>query len=642
MSEFDSRTDGQLLAAFTDNNDQVAFAALVERHGPMVHGICTRILGDRDEAQDATQAVFLALARKAASLKRDPSVGGWLHVVASRLAINLRRDRICRQRHEEKAMEEREDAAAVPVDARLFRSEVDVAIGAMPEKYRQPLVLFHLEEHSLEQTARRLGLNVSTVGNRLARAREMLRAKLVRRGVEVGSVGALTTLLSAESGAAVLPATFVSATVKAASLAAAGKLAAGVGTGVVSTNVAALTKGACNMLFWSSVKTAAVITAAAIAAGGAGVTAYVAVAREQASSASQSAASQPKRAGAQHSLDRQATPAELTRGEKVLVSFNKWGAFIGPNPREEDLARARKAVHEEIAAAVTKAGADIVRVCGESVSGVAGREYSAMMLLDCRGQPPEKVLVDVPYRFAGVVFQDGGYLRGMPVESSSRFRPGIKTGQVPAAYGYKTWGAMEGRQCEADLARFSTLEGVKVEFEGAPFGSGGGGGHVRLTPAPGHTLLEVFLLTEAGFLMVDPGPVATTPGKAPKSGRTGKGNFDPVRLEQAPVVVRARVKPYEKEAVGSVGPAMTRFSTLVVGEVIKDTSGQALAAGAEIGLAHDQRESLPAGEFTAYLKTETIELSSKENVRYNFTGTAAEGSRYPGAGQGTSHSVADK
>jgi hypothetical protein len=119
-------------------------------------------------------------------------------------------------------------------------------------------------------------------------------------------------------------------------------------------------------------------------------------------------------------------------------------------------------------------------------------------------------------------------------------------------------------------------------------------------------LLEVFLLTDAGSLMVGPGPVATTPGKAPQSGRAGNGNSDPVRLESAPVVVRARVKPYEKRAVGSVGPAMTRFSTLVVGEVIKNTSGQALAAGAEIGLAHDQREPLPAGEFTAYLKPETL------------------------------------
>jgi tetratricopeptide (TPR) repeat protein len=106
------------------------------------------------------------------------------------------------------------------------------------------------------------------VSKRLARARETLRNKLVRRGVTVGSAGALTELLSAEAGAAVLPSTFVSATVQAASLAAAGNLAAGVGTGVVSANVAALTKGACNMLFWSSVKTAAVATAAAAVVAG--------------------------------------------------------------------------------------------------------------------------------------------------------------------------------------------------------------------------------------------------------------------------------------------------------------------------------------------------------------------------------------
>ena len=102
----------------------------------------------------------------------------------------------------------------------------------------------------------------------------------------------------------------------------------------------------------------------------------------------------------------------------MLISFSKWGAFIGPNPRKEDLANACKAVHDEIATAVKKAGAEIVRVYGESVSPAAGREYSAMMLLDCRGQPPENALADVPHRFAGIVFQDGSYLRGMPVELS--------------------------------------------------------------------------------------------------------------------------------------------------------------------------------------------------------------------------------
>jgi RNA polymerase sigma-70 factor (ECF subfamily) len=270
MKDLDSNMDGQLLAAFANDGDQTAFATLVGRHGAMVHGVCSRVLGDRDEARDVAQAAFLTLASQAASLRKDSSVGGWLHVVASRLALNARRDRICRMRHEEAAMKEREAAEAAPVDTERFREGLDAAISALPEKYRQPLVLFHLEENSLQQTAARLGLNPGTTGNRLARGREMLRKKLIRRGVTVGSIGALTTLLSTEAGAAVLPATFISATVQAASLAATGKLAAGVGTGVVSAKVAALTKGAIQMMFIAQLKTAALITAACVVVAGGG------------------------------------------------------------------------------------------------------------------------------------------------------------------------------------------------------------------------------------------------------------------------------------------------------------------------------------------------------------------------------------
>jgi hypothetical protein len=121
---------------------------------------------------------------------------------------------------------------------------VDAAVAELPDRYRRPVVAFHMEERSVEASACILGLNPITLRTRLVRAREMLRKKLARRGVAVGSVGALTTLLSAEAGASALPASFVSVTVKAAGLAAAGKLAAGVMAGTVPANVAALTQGA--------------------------------------------------------------------------------------------------------------------------------------------------------------------------------------------------------------------------------------------------------------------------------------------------------------------------------------------------------------------------------------------------------------
>jgi len=261
MAETQEQNDGELLAEFACRANEAAFGALVERHSPMVHSVCLRVLGDFHEAQDVTQAVFLTLARKAVSLRKDPSIGGWLHRVALCLARDVRSSRQRRRLREERTAMDRETTTVETseADRHALRAELDEAFDQLPERYRQALVLFHLEERSLEQTAGALGLKLSAASARLVRGREMLRKKLVRRGVTVGSVGVLTALLSTEAGAAVLPATFVSATVKAASLAATGKLASGVGAGVVSAKVAALTKGALQTLLMTQLKTAAII-----------------------------------------------------------------------------------------------------------------------------------------------------------------------------------------------------------------------------------------------------------------------------------------------------------------------------------------------------------------------------------------------
>jgi RNA polymerase sigma factor (sigma-70 family) len=253
-------SDGELLAEFAATKKEAAFAELVRRHGPMVHAAGQRILNDHHQAEDVTQAVFLVLARKAAALRKELSVGGWLYTVARRLALKTRQSQQRRQEREQIAMND-QPSTAVPVDTAVFRRELDAALGQLPERYRQPLVLFHLEGRSLDETGRALRLNPNTLRTRLDRARDLLRKKLVRRGIAVGSVGALTALLSAESGAANLPVTFVAATTEA------------VTGGGVSATVAALTKGALNMLFWNTMKTAA-ITAACV--GAIGISAVVA------------------------------------------------------------------------------------------------------------------------------------------------------------------------------------------------------------------------------------------------------------------------------------------------------------------------------------------------------------------------------
>jgi len=317
MTELEKQDDGQLLKEFATCADEAAFAELVRRHGTMVYGVCRRVLEDFHEAEDVTQAVFLTLARKAASLRKEPSVGGWLHHVATCLARNARSAAQSRQRREELSMQTTPSVVPPAEDARALREELDHALTQLPARYRLPLVLFHLEERSLEETALMLGLKASAASARLVRGREMLRAQLVRRGVAVGSVGALTVLLSAEAGAAVLPANLVSATVKAAGPAAAGNLAAGVEIKVISTRVAALVKGAEKMLYLIRLKTIAVVAAAAVIIGG--VAMYVDLAGDRANQKTQE-----KLPGIQPAAEEQKPDKNESELSEVAAADAKW------------------------------------------------------------------------------------------------------------------------------------------------------------------------------------------------------------------------------------------------------------------------------------------------------------------------------
>jgi RNA polymerase sigma factor (sigma-70 family) len=209
------QTDAELLKEFSSSGSHSAFVSLVERHGPMVHAVAMRTLSNHHDAQDVTQATFLVLAREAESLSRKPSVAGWLHTVSRRLSLDARRSRESRQRREATAMNEPVNLTHDAVSTG-FRRELDAALEGLPERYRHPLVLFHLEGASLDEVARRLDLQPSTLRTRLSRARDMLRHILVRRGVEVASVGALSGFFAAEAKAAAFTPTFVSSVVTSA------------------------------------------------------------------------------------------------------------------------------------------------------------------------------------------------------------------------------------------------------------------------------------------------------------------------------------------------------------------------------------------------------------------------------------------
>jgi RNA polymerase sigma factor (sigma-70 family) len=249
-------SDGQLLERFATaggESAELAFAALVERHGPMVLRICRNGLRDPNDVEDAFQATFLVLVRRARALWVEDSLAPWLHRVARRIAVRARTGAARRRDRERRAAEAR--PATVPGGEHddglmaLLHEEID----RLPERCRVPMVLCDLEGMTHEQAARRLSWPVGTVKSRLMSGRERLRARLVRRGVAPAVALTTATLAApARSAFAVVPANLVEATARAAR-----QIAAGAGAttaGVVPASVALLMKGARSAMFMTRIK----------------------------------------------------------------------------------------------------------------------------------------------------------------------------------------------------------------------------------------------------------------------------------------------------------------------------------------------------------------------------------------------------
>jgi RNA polymerase sigma factor (sigma-70 family) len=214
-------SDAILLDRFVEQWDQAAFRDLVGRHGPMVLGVCRRILRDAHAAEDAFQATFLLLVRKAGSLRKRGSVGPWLYGVAQRVALEARG---AASRRPVPGPLDLEVRGVVDHDG-LERDELHAALheelGRLPEKYRAPLVICYVEGLPHEAVARRLGWPLGTVRSRIARGRNLLVARLTRRGLAPAAVLLALSLLP-KTGAAVRP-RLVEATVRAATRVAAGE-----------------------------------------------------------------------------------------------------------------------------------------------------------------------------------------------------------------------------------------------------------------------------------------------------------------------------------------------------------------------------------------------------------------------------------
>jgi RNA polymerase sigma factor (sigma-70 family) len=207
-------SDRELLERFVRDRDEASFAALVERHGPMVFGVCRRVLRHQHDAEDACQAAFLVLARRAASIRNREALGAWLHGVAYRAAASLGR-RLARRRAREGPETDVPQPEAGDVTWREVRGIFDEELRRLPDRFRAPLLLCCLEGKTRDEAAQELGWSVGTLRGRLERGREMLRARLTRRGVTL-SAALLAALLSERAASAALPAALAERILRAA------------------------------------------------------------------------------------------------------------------------------------------------------------------------------------------------------------------------------------------------------------------------------------------------------------------------------------------------------------------------------------------------------------------------------------------
>jgi RNA polymerase sigma factor (sigma-70 family) len=257
-------SDGQLLERYLADRDEASFAALVRRHGPMVWGVVRRVLGGHQDAEDAFQATFLVLVRKAASVAAKELVANWLYGVAHRTALKARAT-AARRRGREKQV------TAMPEPAQRRQQLwdelgplLDHELSQLPDKYRALIVLCDLEGKTRKEAARHFRLPEGTVGSRLATARALLAKRLARHGLPATGA-AVAVALAQNAATAGVPAAVVEATVLAGGFLAAGRTAA---AGVISARALTLAEGVLKTMLLTKLKIATAVLAvlAAVAA----------------------------------------------------------------------------------------------------------------------------------------------------------------------------------------------------------------------------------------------------------------------------------------------------------------------------------------------------------------------------------------
>jgi RNA polymerase sigma factor (sigma-70 family) len=264
VQEAGELTDADLLGRFARGRDEAAFAALLQRHGPLVLGVCRRALNDPNDADDAFQATFLVLARKAGSVGQPDRLASWLYGVALRVSRKARAEAARRRGRQQQVTDMPAAEPGREADREELRQLLDEEVQRLPEKFRLPLLLCYLQGKTREEAARQLGRSPGAVKGMLERGRELLRSRLARRGVTL-SAASLAAVLSENTLSAAVPAALADATLKAALLFAAGQATAAGGA-------AALAEGVLRIMWMNKFKGAlAVVLALGLVGAGTGL-----------------------------------------------------------------------------------------------------------------------------------------------------------------------------------------------------------------------------------------------------------------------------------------------------------------------------------------------------------------------------------
>jgi RNA polymerase sigma factor (sigma-70 family) len=309
-----SLSDGQLLGCFIEHGDEAALAVLLRRHGPLVWDICRRVLGNHHDAEDAFQATFLVLVRRAASVEPKEMVANWLYGVAWQTARKADAMRGKKRQREKQMAQMPEPAVPEMEGSKEAYHHLHQALSCLPTKFRLSIILCYLEGKTRTEAARQLGVPEGTLAAWLARGRAMLAKRLARNGLVMSSV-ALTAELVHNSASASVPVALVSSTMQAASLLAADQAV----SGAISIRVLSLMEGVMKEMFATKVKMTTTILLAVVAAAGlgSGGLAY------HMHAAQHDSVTEPGSPSAQHASVRNETPGEQTVFTAIAYDSDK-------------------------------------------------------------------------------------------------------------------------------------------------------------------------------------------------------------------------------------------------------------------------------------------------------------------------------